>query len=119
MLQWMKDRWTRRKARRMMLALSDQELHDLALSRSDIAQFLNQPADTPERMARMARIFGMDSKTLREDATSYREMAQVCGHCESRKTCAEKIWQDGITRQDIDFCPNARAYAYLTEKHVH
>jgi uncharacterized protein YjiS (DUF1127 family) len=62
-------------------AMSDRDLADLGMTRDQILDFASAPADTEQRMAAMARIFGLSMDELRREYATYLDMVQTCGHC--------------------------------------
>lgn len=93
-------------------AMSERDLADLGMTRDQILDFASVPADTEQRMATMAGIFGLSLDEVRREYATYLDMVQTCGHCGARRQCADTLAHADESRpEDCGFCPNARDYA--------
>ncbi|MBC2834275.1 DUF1127 domain-containing protein [Paragemmobacter straminiformis] len=103
------DRWHDLKS---VDALSDRELDDLGMSRAQIAEFIAIPADVPDRIARMAAVFGIPEAELQARRADYLELLSTCHHCPDRAACTLALHKGDIrSPADAAFCPNAEIYA--------
>lgn len=88
-------------------ALTDRELADLGLSRDQLHFFLNLRPDVPERVAAMARIFGVDEADLRAIHGEYLDILGTCGTCADRGACGVALAEGSLKGpEDCTFCPN-------------
>lgn len=103
------DRW---HDLRSIDTLSDRELDDLGLSRAQLAEFISIPADVPDRIARMAAVFGVPEAELQANRADYLELLGTCHHCAASAACAHALHHGDIrSPADATFCPNAKLYA--------
>lgn len=103
------DRWHDLKS---VDALSDRDLDDLGMSRSQLAEFISIPADVPDRIARMAAVFGIPEAELQANRADYLELLGSCHHCKDKASCSLALHKGEIrTPADATFCPNAGLYA--------
>ncbi|WP_434613740.1 DUF1127 domain-containing protein [Tabrizicola sp. M-4] len=102
------DRWHQLKA---VEALTDRDLDDLGMTRAQVMAFATMPADVPDRVARMAAIFGIPEADLKANYADYLELLGTCAHCTDRAACSLMLRKGDIARpQDATFCPNAPIY---------
>lgn len=93
-------------------ALSDRDLDDLGMSRAQLAEFISIPADVPDRIARMAAVFGIPQAALQANRADYLELLGTCHTCADRAACALALHKGDIkSPADAAFCPNAKIYA--------
>ena len=103
------DRWHQLNS---LEALSDRDLDDLGMTRAQVQAFITMPADVPDRVARMAAIFGVPDADLKANHADYLELLGTCAHCADRAACALVLQKGDIARPaDAGFCPNAPVYA--------
>ena len=104
------DRWHQIKT---VEALTDRDLDDLGMSRAQIQAFVTMPADVPDRVARMAAIFGIPETDLKANHADYLELLGTCAHCRDRAACSLLLHRGDIAQpKDAAFCPNAPVYAH-------
>lgn len=107
----MVERW---KELKEIDALSDRDLDDLGMSRSQLEAFARMPHDAPDRMAAMAANFGIPEDDLKANHAEYLELLGTCGTCHDRATCALVLAKKDLARpSDCAFCPNSRSFAEL------
>ncbi len=95
-------------------ALTDRDLADLGMTREQVIGFSRMPADSAERMATMARLFGISQGDLKRDHAVYLELVATCGHCTDRAACALVLQKGDLARpSDCAFCPNSEQFAAL------
>lgn len=92
-------------------ALTDRDLDDLGMTRAQIAAFVTMPADVPDRVARMAAIFGISEADLKANHADYLELLGTCAHCTERTACAHLLHKGDAQPKDATFCPNTPLYA--------
>ncbi len=103
------DRWHQLKT---VDSLTDRDLDDLGMTRAQIEAFVTMPADVPDRVARMAAIFGIPEADLKANHADYLELLGTCAHCPDRSTCATLLHKGQLAQPaDATFCPNAPIYA--------
>jgi uncharacterized protein YjiS (DUF1127 family) len=104
------DRWHQIKS---LDTLTDRDLADLGMSRAQVEAFILMPQDVPDRVARMAAIFGIPEVELKANHTDYLELLGTCAQCRDRAACALVLQKGDIARpKDADFCPNSGIYAH-------
>ncbi len=107
----MRQRW---QVRREAAEMSDRDLEDIGLSRSQLQHLVTMPADVPQRVAAMGQIFGLDEAKLRADPPSYVWMLERCGACGDRGACGLVLDRGELSRpRDAAFCPNAADFVDL------
>lgn len=93
-------------------ALSDRDLEDLGLSRSQLLALLRMPQDISERVAAMGNIFGVAEEDLKHDHQQWVELLTVCGHCSDREACADVLAKGPLAQSaDCGFCGNKASFA--------
>lgn len=98
--------------------LSDRDIADIGISRAELTEIVQLPQDSPERMAAMARVFGLTEAELKRDRGEYLELLEICGHCGHRGECGRALKHaNSKTPADMDFCPNAGTYAAKAASH--
>lgn len=96
-------------------ALSDRDLDDLGMSRSQLEFFARLPHDAPDRMAAMAANFGISDADLKANHAEYLELLGTCGTCHDRATCALVLAKQELARpSDCAFCPNSHSFADMS-----
>ena len=92
-------------------ALSDRDLDDLGMTRAQVEAFVTMPADVPDRVARMAAIFGIPVAELKANHADYLELLGTCAHCADRAACALVLHKGDLAQPaEAAFCPNAPLY---------
>lgn len=87
---------------------------DLGLAAADVAAAARIGAGVPDRMRRMAAVFGADAALGAVDRYHYLDMARLCDGCASRRVCAHVLDAPGMkTADEVSFCPNGGAYRAL------
>lgn len=99
-------------------AMSDHDLADLGLGRDQALKLAAAPADTVERMAQMAAIFGIEPARLHADHNTMMALAETCADCRERGACtaalAEEAARPGsVHASECGFCANAADYRML------
>lgn len=103
------DRWQQLKT---LDALTDRDLADLGMSRAQVESFIRMPPDVPDRVARMAAIFGIPEADLKANHAEYLELLGTCAQCRERGACGLVLARGDISRpSEAAFCPNAQTYA--------
>lgn len=103
------DRWQQLKT---VEALTDRDLADLGMTRAQVQDFIRMPPDVPDRVARMAAIFGIPEADLKANHAEYLELLGTCAHCRDRAACALTLARGAEARpSEVAFCPNAAIYA--------
>ncbi len=101
-----------RRAVREVDALSERDLNELGLSRDEVRAFARTSPEVTARVARMASVFGLEAADIQRDIPGYRDLVASCATCGRAGECRDRL-QDAahLTPDDVDFCPNAPAYA--------
>lgn len=93
-------------------ALTDRDLDDLGMTRAQIEAFVTMPADVPDRVARMAAIFGIPESDLKANHADYLELLGTCAHCPDRAACSLLLHKGDLAQpKDATFCPNTPIYS--------
>jgi hypothetical protein len=102
------DRWSRIKE---VDQLSDHDLDDLGMTRSQVTALITMPADVPDRVAAMAAIFNIPANELKANRADYLELLGTCADCRQRAKCTRLLQDAGPAQpSDAAFCPNAPIY---------
>jgi hypothetical protein len=99
-------------------ALSDRDLADLGVGRDQAFRLAAAPADTADRMERMAGIFAVDADLLHRDHGTMLALAETCAGCGARGACATTLALDAafpgtVAASECGFCPNSGDYRML------
>jgi len=98
-------------------SLTDRDLADLGMSRSQLREFLRMPHDISERVTAMGAIFGVPEAALRRDHGEWVELLTTCGHCTERRTCARVLsLGPEVDPASVDFCGNSEVFATLVPR---
>lgn len=93
--------------------LSDRELADLGLSRTDVALLRSGTPGARKRILAMAAQFGLTETDLNAHPELGLDLAETCGHCQQAKACRDAIRSGSPLPQDK--CPNAGLYKALSD----
>ncbi|MDT8854003.1 DUF1127 domain-containing protein [Paracoccaceae bacterium Fryx2] len=116
-IQAMIDQW---RSLQEVSHLSDRELDDMGMTREQVVRFVRMPAAVPERMAKMAAVFGLTEAELQQAYAEYLDLMETCATCGARKVCVSALAHaDDLEPADCGFCPNAAAYAEMGRVRVH
>jgi hypothetical protein len=111
MLQGLRDWLHARRALDAVDGLDDRTVAELGFDRGAMKGFARMPADTSDRVERMAAIHGLDEATLKGNRGEYIGFIEACGHCGARRLCSETLDAGNARPEDCGFCPNAPDYA--------
>ncbi|THD85105.1 DUF1127 domain-containing protein [Aliigemmobacter aestuarii] len=93
-------------------ALSEADLADLGMTRAQLEFFVTVPQEIPDRMDRMAAVFGLSHADLQASAADYAAMMRACAGCGSLGPCRAFLsGAEGGPEEARGFCPNADALA--------
>ncbi len=107
-LQTMIDQW---RSLREVRALSPDDLSDLGMTGEQIERLVRMPAVVPERLTRMAGVFGLTTAEVQADRQPFLAMLEVCDGCASQETCRSALaFAETLQPEDVGFCPNAASY---------
>lgn len=97
-------------------ALTDAVLQDIGLTRRQLEAFAKMPEDTPQRMADMAKTFGLTEDDLRARYDLYLDMLGTCARCADRRTCAKVLAAKGTSARNsaYSFCPNVPEFVRMS-----
>ncbi len=100
-------------------ALSQRDLADLGMSRSQVEAFVRMPHDVPDRVVAMARIFGLDENDVKANHAEWLELLQTCGTCKERGACSFVLDRSHLSHpQDCSFCLNAHRFDEKAHSHA-
>lgn len=103
--------WNGLKTRRQVEVLGPGAAADLGVTLADIGATARQPGDVPDRMQRMAAVFGAEAALSKAARHSVQDMAHNCAACHARGICARVLYRaHGPEAGEVEFCPNAPAY---------
>lgn len=95
-------------------ALSDRDLADLGLSRTQLLDFLSMPKDISQRVAAMGAIFGVPEVELKRDHARWNDLLATCGHCADRGACSKVLAKGSAAHPaEAAFCGNRSVFADL------
>lgn len=103
-IRQMIDRWREEKA---VSALGARDLAELGMTRDQVLRFIRMPADTPQRVLSMGRLFGLTAQDLKHDPATWRDLIETCATCPDRASCALLLQKGTLAHpKDATFCPN-------------
>lgn len=109
MFDRIKELMARWHAMREVDSMTDRDLDDLGMTRSQVNRFVRLPRDVPDRVAAMAEIFGLSAEDVKADHGRYLDLLDTCGTCGHRGACKRML--DGDHKHAPDgFCPNAAEF---------
>lgn len=101
----------RRREARAVEALTERDLADLGMTKTQVLHFLRMPSDTPARVVAMGKIFGRKESSLKQDEAQWIKLVETCADCHDRKACALVLAKAAeATPCDAWFCPNCRRF---------
>ena len=100
-------------------AMTDSDLADLGVSRTEALSLAALPDDVPGRVATMARIYGLEVDDLLADRRVWHELLHGCNHCTDLATChrfmAREDQEAPVDPAALTFCPNRETFAHLSQ----
>lgn len=94
--------------------LSLETAADLAITPYELQEAASQPADVPDRMQAMARVFGVPEQFRQLPRPQLQDLARQCAGCRNRTRCSKTLARSAsAVQQDCGFCPNAVTYQSL------
>ncbi len=99
--------WKRAADEEAVLALSERELADLGVSRDQALALVRMPPEVPERVAAMAKIFGVTEADLAGNRADWEELLTTCAACAETRICRRFLARDERDPANARFCPNA------------
>lgn len=103
--------WNGLSTRRQVEVLGPAAAADFGMTLADVGAAARQPGDVPDRMQRMAAVFGAQDALAKADRYSLQDMAHNCADCAARGVCARVLYRGrGPEAGEVEFCPNAPAY---------
>lgn len=96
-------------------SLTDRDLDDLGMTREQVEAFVRMPNDVPDRVAAMARIFGLTDEELKANHEAYMDLLHTCSHCKARRACSVVLERaEFATPQDVGFCMNKHSLGMVS-----
>lgn len=99
-------------------AMTDTELADLGVSRTEALSLAALPDDVPVRVGAMARIYGLEVDDLLADRRVWHELLHGCNHCTDLATChrfmARAEPEAPVDPAALAFCPNRATFDHLS-----
>lgn len=106
--------WNGFITRRRLEALGEGAAADLGLTPADLREAAGHRGDVPERMQRMAALFGAGPALAGVGRHQMLDMARACTCCTGRAECAHLLYGPAAaSAADAGFCPNAADYRAL------
>ena len=94
--------------------LGSDAMRDIGVTAGDVSAAIDMKIDLPDRMGRMAAVFGAAPALRRADRWQVFDMARVCDACKHRHACNHALAAEGgAAPGDVAFCPNAGEYRVL------
>jgi uncharacterized protein YjiS (DUF1127 family) len=103
---------------RELAALTDRQLEEIGLQRSELVLAVAGTTDAPERVGMMASKLGINSEALAGRRPLLDTMVKRCALCRSKAFCAWWLAEGGGDDAYRDFCPNAGAFVELRRRGV-
>ncbi|MEF3048145.1 DUF6455 family protein [Pseudotabrizicola sp. L79] len=111
MLHAIKALISRRRQEKAVEALSAADLADLGMTRDTVLHFLRMPADAPDRVLAMGRVFGLSEGGLKQNRSDWLDMVETCAACPDRAACALVLSKGALANpRDAAFCPNTARF---------
>ncbi len=111
---WIRDVLACRRAVREVDALSERDLGELGLSRSEARSFARVSPEVTARVAGMASVYGLGAADIQRDIPAYRELVAACATCRRGEDCRDRLRDaDQLAPGDVAFCPNAPTFRRL------
>lgn len=113
-------RWFgREQMAREIAALSDREVHDLGMDRSELLAMAQVPRKLRERMETMALVFGVDPSEVYASRGRNVDLVKTCSQCTDLERCAAELSSPANTGPErCDFCPNSAAFREIAATRV-
>jgi len=110
--------WVERKRlAREIAELSNREVMDLGLNRSELQVLTEVPRRVRTRMEAMARVFGADPLDIYLERWRNVELVNACHNCTAEAECAAQLAKPKMTRAALcSFCPNAGAFTQMAAR---
>ncbi|PWE28163.1 hypothetical protein C4N9_12495 [Pararhodobacter marinus] len=100
-------------------ALSDAELADMGVTRTEALQLVALPDEVPARVAEMARLFGLSMAELMADRRVWHEVLGRCNGCTDPGTCHRFMAREepgaSVDTATLTFCPNRATFDELAQ----
>lgn len=116
MNEWLKHRQQHNRQRAEIDALSEHELNDIDLSRSELMVVATAPAEVIARQTAMARRFGLDAGDFNENRHDMVAAVEACLRCGATRQCKTHLSGSAGPAAAMAFCPNGDLYADLAAK---
>ena len=114
MLEQIRALVTRWRALKEVDSLTDRDLMDLGMTRTQVETFARMPLDVADRVAAMAANFGIGAADLKANYEEYLELLSTCGRCQDRAACGLVLAKGELARpSEAAFCPNAPVFAQM------
>lgn len=98
-----------------IMAMSERELADLGVSRTEAMQLATLPDEVPARVRAMAKLYGLSADALLSDRRLWHELLNGCNHCADVATCDRFLSgpakQEPVDIAALTFCPNRESFA--------
>lgn len=109
-------RWFgREQMAREIAALSDREISDLGMDRSELLAMAQVPRKLRERMETMALVFGIDPSEVYATRGRNIDLVKTCNQCTELARCAAELSNPANTGPErCGFCPNSAAFREIT-----
>ena len=112
MFERLKELHSRIKALAEIDNLSESDLTDLGLNRDQMRMLVAIPRDVGDRVAAMARLFGVDPAGLQADRSEFVDVLAKCSQCQVLGQCAHELAKgDAADPENCGFCVNAATFA--------
>ncbi len=112
MVGWFQELLARWQAVSEIDALSERDLDELGLSRSQARALARTPPTVTDRVARMTSVYGLTAGDMQRDVPGYRDLVAACATCGCAATCRDMLQEAArLSPDDVAFCPNAAVYS--------
>lgn len=111
MIEALKAMIERHREAKAVEALTERDLADLGMTRSQVLHFMQMPPDTPDRVLAMARVFGLSEGEMKRNHSEWLDAVEVCAACQDRGACALVLSKGDLANpRDAAFCPNHQTF---------
>ena len=111
----LRDFLSRERTRAEIEAMSDREVADIGLDRSDLYSFAATRPQMRMQMLRMAEKFGLAEEEVSRPRWRALECVHTCRTCSQPNACFRYLTGGGDGTFGPDDCPNSDAYREIAE----
>lgn len=100
-------------------SMSDRELADLGVSRTEAMELATLPDDVSIRVRAMAKVYDISANELLADRRLWHELLHGCNHCADLRTCDRFMARPDpdapVDTSTLTFCPNRETFKQISQ----